>query len=379
MRIRPAAFVLLAVVTACDDNDPIALDPAPAAVQILGIADSLLFGDTMNATVDVRNADGVQLTQYQTTWSSSNPAVLNVDADGAINAWRPGSAFLRAQVGAVVDSVPIRIVTTPCGLIQHMDDTGSNFAHGALLPGAITQSESVIDMVTYMDSTAVYGSGVLYGTTADNVVHGYMLNDLRGDVCRVDDGVPFHVVTQHRLRTFGSNVPPAVPGLRVIQDVYAFNGQTTDDFIVLRYEFMNEGSAVISDLAVGQGADFDLYGSFETVSRFDPATGVTDQIHMDSIARPRVVGMVAVDETVVSYHTGMFTFNRAQAFTALTAGGTTARQGTGDLWQTLGIEPFDLQPGETRNVYFVIDGAENRAAFNAHLAQAIATVRLMRP
>jgi hypothetical protein len=237
--------------------------------------------------------------------------------------------------------------------------------------------------VQYLQTPTLYAAGIMYGTDAATTVSAIYPQNGHNDFilsgrfeCKADDGTPFHAI-------FGLNtVEPTVPGLTVISDVYAFDADDADDFILMSYSFTNDSTETISHLSVGMGMDMDLYEPGTNVASFDPASGVADVAAQDSVARPIVAGLMVVDETPAAYRAYLIDAPQETpaALYGFMTGGMVGpdRTEVGDVRQVLAIAPFDLEPGESRTVWFAIVGGENRVAFNEHVAQANAKVRLLR-
>jgi hypothetical protein len=89
-------------------NDPstIAIDPS---------ADTLTrAGQQLTYTADVRNAQGVPITNYPTKWRSDNPSVVAVSATGTVTTLSLGAARIIGEAGTIADTVAlvVRDLTT---------------------------------------------------------------------------------------------------------------------------------------------------------------------------------------------------------------------------------------------------------------------------
>ena len=371
-----AAIAAGVVSAGCDDDT---LEPLTevASVQI-AVPDSLVLGASADAAATVMDQAGRAARNYLLGWSSSDPLVLNVDIDGTVSALRPGAAFIRARVGNIADSIRIRVTTSHCNVIHGFGNVGSNFGGASLVgPGYLTWDWTSLQ---YMHTDALDSGGVMYGTSADSMVVAWLPGggrDLSGRLCRVEDEAAFHSISV--LQT-NSGVP-SVTGLHVEQDILAYNTVALDDFVLLAYTFRNDSAAPITSLTVGYAADFDLYSSMN-VGNFNPVTKVADVVAPDSVANSMVAGIIAIGDGVTSYRAYTVSAPRPtrQIMHTYMTGGIVGpeRTAAADVRQIIGVAPFDLQPGETRTVWFAIVGGENRAAFNLHVEQAKAWVALIR-
>jgi hypothetical protein len=376
-RHRVLAVFLGIALTGCND-DPSSVNRTVADIQIMGVSDSIDFDSTWVATATVTNVDGVPL-DLPITWSSSDPEILGVASDGTVRGLRPGGAYLRASSGGRTDSLRIGVSLASCRTLGIFGEVGSNFRWAWVLPGSLENAHGT--PMQYMETNALYAGGIAVGTTADTtLVAMYPAggnSDFEGFVCNSpSDGAASHLVAVVQPR---SN-QPSIPGLRIVQDFFAYDTPSLDDFVITAYTFSNQGGVPISDLTVGYTADFDLYSS-TNVASFDPATNAMDVIAPDSITNPIVTGVVFVDDAITSYRSytlgGMET--RQTIYGYMTGGMAGPNRTTpGDVRQVAAIAPFDLQPGETRTVWIAIVGGENRSAFNQHVEQAKAWVALIR-
>lgn len=83
----------------------------PAKVQISAVATNLLPGDTLQLQAQVLNGNNTPLSGYPITWSSSDPAVATVDANGLLRSISEGTTLIRAS-GANLVSPPLSVVVS---------------------------------------------------------------------------------------------------------------------------------------------------------------------------------------------------------------------------------------------------------------------------
>jgi len=140
------------------------------SVSILPAADTLRFlGATDRPAVDIRNARGLPIDDRRAvTWSSGDPSVATVSADGVISAAGTGRTHVRASagsssdtIGVVVtnDAVSLRVTAPATALVvrQSVTYTATAFdAAGAAMPGVPSAWESSNSSVA-----TVSGSGVV--------------------------------------------------------------------------------------------------------------------------------------------------------------------------------------------------------------------------
>ena len=95
-RAMPAAILAAAALVGCKE----AVDPAKAA-SIAGVnsVDSVRLGKTF--TFELRDASGNKVTGRKITWSSLDPTIAAVDANGVVTGVKLGSTIITARVDGV--------------------------------------------------------------------------------------------------------------------------------------------------------------------------------------------------------------------------------------------------------------------------------------
>jgi len=85
---------------------------AVATITVSPATLTLLEGDLVQATADVRDAAGNPVSTA-VTWSSDNPAVATVSPSGLVTALTEGSATIAATAGGVVGRAPVSVKAKP--------------------------------------------------------------------------------------------------------------------------------------------------------------------------------------------------------------------------------------------------------------------------
>ncbi|MEZ4455811.1 MAG: Ig-like domain-containing protein [Gemmatimonadales bacterium] len=84
--------------------------PRPASAQIVGAPDSLVPTRTVRLGFEARSASGsVMAAGGSVRWSSSDPAVASVTADGTVTAVGPGRVVIAAEADGVRATAAIRV------------------------------------------------------------------------------------------------------------------------------------------------------------------------------------------------------------------------------------------------------------------------------
>ena len=117
LRLSISCLAFTAVVTACGGGTetttpPVVKNtPVVTTVSIAFGQSQLEIGSTLPATLDVRDQTGLLLTGRTVTWTSSAPAVANVDASGTITGVAVGTTNITATVEGRSGSFPILVIS----------------------------------------------------------------------------------------------------------------------------------------------------------------------------------------------------------------------------------------------------------------------------
>lgn len=118
-RILTAGRVLAlgTVLTACGGDTPAEPagppSPAPASLTIAPREQQLTVGQAAPLGAIVRDARGNALVSRSLTWSSRDAGVATVATDGTVTAVAAGDTWIRAVVGALVDSARVVVAAAP--------------------------------------------------------------------------------------------------------------------------------------------------------------------------------------------------------------------------------------------------------------------------
>ena len=110
---------------------PVRVQPVVGSVVVTPGSVSVVIGTTASLSATVRAPDGVVLSDRSVGWTSSNPAIATVNAQGRVTALVPGSATVTATVegqtgSAVVTVVPVpvqTVVVTPASRSLYIGQT----------------------------------------------------------------------------------------------------------------------------------------------------------------------------------------------------------------------------------------------------------------
>jgi uncharacterized protein YjdB len=161
--VSPGTSTLSASAGGVISNIALTVTPVPAASVTASLASSsLTIGATTQATAVVRASNGDILSGRVVVWTSSNPGVATVSADGTVSALSPGSADITATsegktgtASVTVAAIPVASVTvalssssvTAVGTAQATATTLA--ANGGVLTGrSVTWSSSDPAVVT---------------------------------------------------------------------------------------------------------------------------------------------------------------------------------------------------------------------------------------
>jgi fibronectin type 3 domain-containing protein len=195
--LRALGLVVAALAGACHDSPTGPTADRVSAVRVTATRQILAPGDTLRVTAQVLDSLGRVLPTEPVTWSSSTPAVAQVDADGLVTADSVGATTIVATAGGTRGTVDIAVQTTvlcdctvvvdstQVTLVQRDDSTGvyvfrvirgpaPAFAPGDILVGAegggyLRRVEHAVrtgDLITVQTAEALVEEAVHQGAFA---------------------------------------------------------------------------------------------------------------------------------------------------------------------------------------------------------------------
>ncbi len=249
--------------------------PTPETVEITG-DDTLVVGGSvpLSATITPSAAD------QQVTWSSSDPAVATVSAEGVVTGVAPGEAVITATSVAATGVSSTTTVTVSAPPAQHVDIAGggSVVIGSTLLLTATVSPSTAIQSVTWSTSDLAVAT-----VSADGVVTGVAAGEA---VITATSTATASVVGT---ATVTVTAPPATqvvvdgPGSVVIGNSVALSATITPSTAAQSVTWSSSNTAVA------------------TVSSAGIVTGVSAGqvvITATSVATPGVTGTVTIEVTV---------------------------------------------------------------------------------
>jgi uncharacterized protein YjdB len=107
---------------ACDDGRPDLTGPSRvASLVVQPFTASLEVGETLRLTPVIRDSNGIILTDYPVTWTTSDPEVAGLTSAGRVTALRSGSATITAVADGERASVNI-VVLIPVAVVEITPD-----------------------------------------------------------------------------------------------------------------------------------------------------------------------------------------------------------------------------------------------------------------
>jgi hypothetical protein len=115
MRVMTATLGAIALtLTACGGSG--STDPGGQGAQpsvSITVASTIASGTSAQASATLNDGSGHTSTPSSVAWSSSDPAVANVNGSGLVTGHRVGYATLRATVGAVIGTYLVHVSAGP--------------------------------------------------------------------------------------------------------------------------------------------------------------------------------------------------------------------------------------------------------------------------
>ena len=148
-----AAAIALA---ACKESG----DPTRAATIVgLGASDSVRFGKTMTFLVETRDASGNKVTGRRITWSSSNPNIAAVDANGVVTGVNYGNTVITARADDATAQTTVTVQPAVASVVL--------FPANGSVPLGSTQNLTVA--VTDANGSALLGRSVAFSTSNPSI------------------------------------------------------------------------------------------------------------------------------------------------------------------------------------------------------------------
>lgn len=149
-----------------DPGDP--EDPVPASLEVTPSSAAFdALGDSVQVRAVVRDSDGVEITDVEVAWSSSDPAVATVSPSGWVVARGNGTARIVAKSGELADTARIEVAQVPVSLevspkpvrLGEGDtlrlEVVVKDANGAMVEGAAITWKSTFAAVVSVDGTGL--------------------------------------------------------------------------------------------------------------------------------------------------------------------------------------------------------------------------------
>jgi hypothetical protein len=156
-RMLPLAGLMAFAVAACDNN-PVALSEA-ASISASPESMSMIVGEESSVSAHVLDQNGNVLRGAAASWTSSEPSVASVTADGTVTARSAGQTTLTASYGGQAANVSVTVSPEAAALAMGQDDL-------RLIEGEFGQLTA---QVVRADGTPIRNAAILWSTDDPNV------------------------------------------------------------------------------------------------------------------------------------------------------------------------------------------------------------------
>ncbi len=187
----------------CEGRVVVTVRQTPATVALALPQDTLLAGDTIQAAATAQDRNGFDVASAAYGWTSSDPAVVTVDASGRIIAKAEGTAYVKAEANGAADSTAVRVTSSGRLLVQLADAPADYYQRAWLYTSGVyvvdnminhgrrylSQTPRAIDLLTLQDGVldtlgignvpaATYSNlFLLVDSTAVELKSGYRFSD----------------------------------------------------------------------------------------------------------------------------------------------------------------------------------------------------------
>jgi len=373
-------------------------------------------GDTVTGTVVLQNigdtATGVSATVSGISWYLT---VLNGDASfGTINTGDTVRSDDSIKV-IVADSVPAGSIL---GLYWHItgDDGYSQYVYLYFLVEPrnrrlfVTHDAGRIEFTVSNFGTYGLGPNSFFPAGGDGFAFDGGINDLfeggliiGTDASHVSDGLrnpagepdgdfgvlpgghneliePGEVASQETFSRFSDERAEDPLGLEIVQQSYAFDIPSYDDFIILRYILKNSNSFQIAGVYVGLYLDWDI-PAYTNAGGWQASDSFAWMAYNNGTALSKFRGVRVVDGTVataltarawelVHYPEGLTEQEKYDSLTAGFGSADTYTDSQLDLLQLISTGPLTLVAGQTDTMAFALLAGNSLADITAAAAAA---------
>lgn len=210
-----ASLLLLALATSCVGTDYIDDPIIGEKLRIIPNIDSLTLGQKQVFSVQYTNNYGQEAPTGPITWSSSAPAVIQIDATGTAEALAAGAATLYASNGPLVDSIRInRLSSGGDGGGTNMSDT-SFFKQGVFKPVGTHYNAKGNVFVHTVNGISQIRTASNFGTSAGPSLYLLLTNHKNGSYSVTPGGHVVNAVsaqiTANKLSVFSGEITWDVP------------------------------------------------------------------------------------------------------------------------------------------------------------------------
>jgi hypothetical protein len=357
-------------------NTTVLVRQIPASVRLPADTLPVPLGRPVQIPVLAVDSGGIPIPPQWLGWHIGHSSIATVSTNGTVTGRYPGLTPLVVGVpGAALDTAGVAVTTDEC------DPTATAGVGRFVLTARAGLVRNPPASDGYAGVPVVFAGGVMYGTSPGTMVVGYnpdnARSDLRGSgVCVLQSQPNFHAVT-----AFGAADSISGPdGVVIVQDILAHSNAADDDYVLLRLNITNYSKSALNGLHVGSLYDLDMMfdGRATDVAQWNPALQAMEVLEADSVAFPRMVGLIAAGAPLVAHsiHRNPAHITRSGWFEYLSGqNGSHAKEGPTDVRTLIGMGPISLQPGQSRVVWFALVGGDNRAHFQANVAAARARIQ----
>ncbi len=295
----------------------------------------------------------------------------------------PGANSLEATALAFGSPQPF----TATGTAPPVEIAANNFVID-LRDGMIANASVFKGGGFYKGTQVVFASGLVYGTSVNDVLVGYNTRNGTSDFDLTSAPTlagtnPLHTSAQLNPRAPGTGIS----GVSVAQESFAYSSAPDADYVLLKYTFTNTGGAAVTNVFAGYVADLDLLYSGtpdDDLASFAAALGVTEATESHSASFPQVIGIVPISSAGAGLNYQGYVrpdlATGTQPRDPVTSAGYFNRMshgilnpdllGPSDIRQLVGLGPFSIPAGGSQVVWFALVGGDNSAAFAANVTAA---------
>jgi hypothetical protein len=227
--LRKLGITSVAWVTACSGEPGLGLvTPRPSTITLVPSGSvSILSGQTLQFTANVRTASGGAVPDAQVSWTSSNPAVVSLTAGGLATAQQLGRASVSARSGSLSASATVDVIPRPPAVVQWVTKPQSTWLGSVFTIQPVVEVRDAVGNLVQVEGLSAVAT--LVGDTAGLILGGDLSVPVQGGIARFTNLSVSSLKPREGSVTMvvsSGSLPPTTPAVLTLTQVLPTGGFT---------------------------------------------------------------------------------------------------------------------------------------------------------